>query len=81
MIFTNADRRGQPRLSAASSIVIGIFIIAAVADRLVTDGVPFIFTTGYDASVIPDHFAHVPRCEKPVSIAKVVRAIGRAVHP
>ena len=35
VIFRKADRRGQPRLSAASSIVIGIFIMAAVADRLV----------------------------------------------
>ena len=71
-----------PKLDGAVlDVNLGGTMSFAVADRLVTDGVPFIFTTGYDASVIPDHFAHVPRCEKPVSIAKVVRAIGRAVHP
>ena len=51
------------------------------ADKLVEDSIPFIFTTGYDASVIPARFEHVARCEKPVSIAKVVRAIGRTMHP
>ena len=30
-----ADRRGAPRLRAASSMEIGIFIMAAVAERLV----------------------------------------------
>ena len=51
------------------------------ADLLIERGVPFVFATGYDASIIPSRFGHVARCEKPVSIAKVVRAIGRAVHP
>jgi DNA-binding LytR/AlgR family response regulator len=48
-----------------------------LADMLVDRGVPLVFTTGYDASVIPDRFNDVPRCEKPISIAKVTEAIGR----
>ena len=35
VIFVNADTFGAPRLSAASSTLIGIFIMAAVAERLV----------------------------------------------
>ena len=51
------------------------------ADLLLDRGVPFIFTTGYDASSIPGRFGRIACCEKPLSIAKVVRAIGRAMHP
>jgi hypothetical protein len=55
--------------------------VVPVADMLAECGVPFVFTTGYDASVIPGRFVRIVRCEKPVSITKVVRALGRAVHP
>lgn len=51
-----------------------------VADLLHERGVPFVFTTGYDETVIPPRFAKVTRCEKPVNIAKITRAIGRAIH-
>jgi DNA-binding LytR/AlgR family response regulator len=37
-----------------------------VADALADRGVPVVFTTGYDESVIPAAYASVPRCEKPV---------------
>jgi len=37
-----------------------------VADALADRGVPLVFTTGYDESVIPTAYASVPRCEKPV---------------
>ncbi len=50
------------------------------ADLLVERGVPFVFTTGYDESVIPARFAHVIRCRKPVDISSIIQAIGRAVH-
>lgn len=51
-----------------------------VADLLVEQGVPFIFTTGYDASVIPARFEHIVRCEKPVSVGRVAQAIESAVR-
>lgn len=50
-----------------------------VADRLAERGVPFLFTTGYDASAIPDRFGAVVRCEKPVDVDRVVRAIGKVL--
>ncbi len=54
-----------------------------VADLLVQRGVPLVFTTGYDAAAIPARFAHVPRCEKPISLPQIARAIAAAIdlHP
>ena len=52
----------------------------SAADRLAEMEVPFVFTTGYDASMIPPRFKDVVRCEKPFDLAKVTRAIGRAIH-
>lgn len=51
-----------------------------VADLLRARGVPFVFTTGYDGSVIPARFIDVVRCEKPIKIAIVAHAIGRVIH-
>jgi DNA-binding LytR/AlgR family response regulator len=50
-----------------------------VAEALAARGVPFIFATGYDALVIPEAYAHVPRCEKPLDKALLARVLAR-VH-
>jgi len=44
-----------------------------VADALTARGVPFLFTTGYDADSIPKAYAGAPRCEKPVDKAQLLR--------
>ena len=49
----------------------------ALADELLARKVPFVFTTGYGSSAIPDRFGHVTRCEKPVRVEQVVAALGR----
>lgn len=51
-----------------------------VADLLTDRNVPFVFTTGYDRSALPKRFVQVVRCEKPVNMKDVARAIGRVVH-
>lgn len=43
-------------------------------------GVPFLFTTGYDGSAIPERFRDVMRCEKPIGIRLITQAIGRVVR-
>jgi len=48
-----------------------------VADALAARGVPFVFLTGYDAWVIPDAHAGVPRCEKPVSSTLLARMLSK----
>jgi len=47
-----------------------------VADLLIERRIPMIFTTGYDASTIPARFSDVPRCEKPVSMDRIRRALA-----
>lgn len=46
-----------------------------VADRLSGRGVPFLFTTGYDASTIPPRFNGIERCEKPFDSEKIIRSL------
>jgi len=49
-----------------------------VAEVLRSRGVPFVFTTGYDAAVVPSAYADVPRCEKPVDERRLVRCLREA---
>ena len=47
-----------------------------VAEALRARGVPFVFTTGYDAWLVPEAFAAVPRLEKPVHIRALIQSIS-----
>lgn len=49
------------------------------AEILQDRGVPFIFTTGYDAGSIPVRFATIIRCEKPVRAEALTRAIRQVM--
>ncbi|MBC7668572.1 response regulator [Caulobacter sp. DWR2-3-1b2] len=51
-----------------------------VADRLLERGVPFVFTTGYNRSMIPSPYREIVRCDKPVDLAQVARVIGKVIH-
>ena len=64
---------GQPRLSAWMR-----WKRAARRDR--ARGVPVAFATGYDAAAIPERFSGVARFEKPVALARIAQAIGRAIR-
>lgn len=55
-------------------------MVFPAADLLLERDVPFVFTTGYDASVIPVRFEHIVRCEKPINMKRVAQAIGRVIH-
>jgi CheY-like chemotaxis protein len=46
-----------------------------VATALAARHIPFMFTTGYDGSVIPAAFAAFPRFDKPVPTALLIRAL------
>lgn len=46
-----------------------------VAKRLQARGVPFLFVTGYDISDLPAEWRHITRCEKPVNMELVMRAL------
>ena len=49
-----------------------------IAIELRGRGVPAIFATGYDASMIPDELADAVRLEKPVDLAALCRAVESA---
>lgn len=46
-----------------------------VADALLEREVPFVFATGYGGDAIPARYAHVTRCEKPVTLSSLARAL------
>ena len=46
-----------------------------VADALIARGVPFVFATGYDDATIPQPYAKIKRCEKPVDPLKIAAAL------
>lgn len=48
-----------------------------VPRRLVAANIPFAFVTGYDAEIIPEEFAGVPRLEKPLDVREVAEAMTR----
>lgn len=49
----------------------------AVAHQLQSAGVPFVFASGYSRKSIPDEFAGVPLCEKPLRSSAVVERLLR----
>ena len=48
-----------------------------LVDRLAEAGVRTVFVTGYDAREIPARYRHIVRCEKPLSMEKVIAALKR----
>ncbi|WP_376091673.1 response regulator [Roseomonas sp. CCTCC AB2023176] len=50
-----------------------------VADILTERGVPYIFATGYDKTVIPRPYQSVPRWEKPFDSNALARALPHVV--
>ncbi|MGV4791774.1 response regulator [Rhizobium sp. F40D2] len=51
-----------------------------VADTLLKRHIPFVFTTGYDPSVLPVRFKSVACCAKPVDITKLLEAVQSAIE-
>jgi ActR/RegA family two-component response regulator len=71
------EAEGEQLDGAVLDINLGDERVYPVAGALAARGLPFVFLTGYDASVIPDAYAGVPRCEKPVSSALLSRMLLR----
>jgi len=67
------DRHPMPD-AAVLDINLGRQNVYPVADRLSGQGVPFLFTTGYDHGLIPERYADCLQCVKPFG-AEDVRAL------
>ena len=46
-----------------------------VADALRERNIRFVFSTGYDDWALPEAYRDVPRCEKPIDLPRVARAL------
>jgi len=53
----------------------------AVADRLIDRGLPFVFTTGYSAPVIPKAYSHVAVLQKPFDPDEILAALFPSTEP
>jgi DNA-binding LytR/AlgR family response regulator len=51
-------------------------LVYPVADALMARGVPTVFATGYDQINIPDTYAAIPRCLKPVLMGQLIRLLS-----
>lgn len=65
---------------AILDVNLGGELVFGLADLLRERQVPFILATGYDESFIPERFADVPRCDKPLNMHRIAAAIGKSIH-
>lgn len=50
-------------------------LVFPFADRLLRRGVPFIFCTGSDRSLLPPHLLPIPVVSKPINDGQLIRAL------
>jgi CheY-like chemotaxis protein len=50
-------------------------LVYPIAENLVSQGVPFVFVSGYSSDTVPAEFAAAPHCEKPVTARNVEAAV------
>lgn len=61
--------------AAILDINLGKEFVYPVADILRNRGIPFIFTTGYDAKSIKAEYLDIQICQKPVSFEKLIKVL------
>lgn len=71
----------SPQLSLATlDVSLQDQMVWPVADALLVRRIPFIFVTGYDASLIPSNYAQVACAEKPVSSRQLLHMLLSALR-
>lgn len=72
----------EERIDAALlDVNLGHETIWPVVDLLIARGVPLVLATGYDVGAIPKAYAHLLRCEKPVTGQNLTRALAQVLVP
>lgn len=67
----------EPSIDAALlDANLGGEMVFPVADKLLAESVPFVFTSGYDDSVMSGRFPNVPICQKPTDFSVLTRALA-----
>lgn len=54
--------------------------VFSLADLLSARGVPYIFSTGYDDTLIPSRYRDVPMCRKPGHVGSIVDAVSLQIN-
>lgn len=70
------DREDWPDL-ALLDVKLGDETVYPLADVLRRLGIRFVFATAYGQGELPDAYAQVPRCEKPLIMHQLLRALAR----
>ncbi|MEA1835268.1 PAS domain S-box protein [Methylobacterium durans] len=77
---TDEDARAELKECRPDAVVLDINLGKGpsfkLAEHLKDNGIPFVFTTGYDQEVIPTEFKDVERLEKPLQLRQIVGAIA-----
>ncbi|WP_433851495.1 response regulator [Stenotrophomonas nitritireducens] len=73
------DRHPLPD-AAVLDINLGRQSVYPVADRLSGQGVPFLFTTGYDHGLIPERYSDCLQCVKPFGVDDVRALLLELLH-
>jgi CheY-like chemotaxis protein len=63
--------------AAVLDINLGDEQVFPVADALRAAHVPFVFLSGYDGKIIPEHLATAPCCIKPLNRPRLLDALAR----
>ena len=64
---------GEAPIDAALlDVNLGGEMVFPVAEALVVRSVPFVFTSGYDDHFLAEHYALMPRCQKPTDITSIL---------
>ena len=70
----------EPALEAAVlDVNLGGEMVYAVADMLAVRGIPCIYATGYDETVIPERYSAAPRIQKPIDPRHVIDTLAKIV--
>jgi ActR/RegA family two-component response regulator len=70
------EQEGDRLNGAVLDINLGDERVYPVADMLISRRLPFVFATGYDLWVIPEIYAGIPRCEKPIRASVLARLLA-----
>ncbi|MEH3158487.1 MAG: response regulator [Sphingomonas taxi] len=73
--------QGGPFDAAVLDINLRGTLAYPLLDRLIAADVPVLLSTGYDAGMIPERYRHLPRCDKPVSAARLLQAVACLWNP
>lgn len=67
----------HPVQAAVLDIKLQAQMVFPVADALDELGVPFLFTSGFDAAAVPARYGHIPTCDKPASTETVMAMVAQ----